>query len=221
MCKVGIAFFVSLSVVGVASAQPGSKTTVRPQPKATRDSFSRANLAKFAQFIVTTTLAPKGSAAKVQVFKVAVSGNKARLDYKEETLGEVRYLVNEKGSFFFIPANKAAQKMSVKIEDGLSTVFSQANAVLAGAQKSGTATVSGIACDVYKNARTGSVVYLGTTPGFRLPVKMEIKNSGGAQTMQASNIKLNTAIPDAYFALPAGTQVIESQGGPSGLPGSK
>ena len=196
-------------------------TLAGAQPSKKSSSFSRANLAKSAQFTVTTTLSPKGSAQKIQVFKVAVNGSKARLDYKEETLGEVRYLVNEKGAFFFIPANKAAQKMSVKIEDGLGTVFSQANTVLAGAQKSGTATVSGIACDVYKNPRSGSVVYLGTTPGFRLPVKMEIKNSGGAQTMQASNIKLNAAIPDAYFALPTGTQVIESQGGPSGLPGSK
>ncbi|WP_309684702.1 hypothetical protein [Armatimonas sp.] len=193
-----------------------------PQLKnATKLALSRANLAKTAQFTVTTVMAPKSGPKDTQVFQVAVSGAKARMDYKDKALGEVRYVVNEKGTFFFIPANKAAQKMNLKIEDGLNTVFSQASEVLAGAQKTGKATVAGIACDIYTNPRTGSVVYLGTTPGFTLPVKLEIKNVGGVQTMQASQIKLNGSIPAAHFALPAGTQVIEGQGGPTGLPGSR
>lgn len=194
----------------------------KPQPKdVKKPAFSRASLAKSAQFTVTTVRAPKGGPKDTQVFQVAVSGIKARLDYKDQALGEVCYVVNEKGAFFFIPANKAAQKMNLKIEDGLKTVFSQASDVLAGAQKTGKATVSGIACDVYTNARTGSVVYLGTTPGFTVPVKLEVKNAGGMQTMQASNIKLNGNIPAALFALPAGTQVIEGQAGAPGLPGSR
>ena len=187
----------------------------------TKRTLSRANLAKTAQFTVTTVMAPKSGPKDTQVFQVAVSGARARMDYKDKALGEVRYVVNEKGTFFFIPANKAAQKMNLRIEDGLNTVFSQASEVLAGAQKTGKATVAGIACDIYTNPRTGSVVYLGTTPGFTLPVKLEIKNVGGVQTMQASQIKLNGSIPAAHFALPAGTQVIEGQGGPTGLPGSR
>ena len=193
-----------------------------PQLKnATKLALSRANLAKTAQFTVTTVMAPKSGPKDTQVFQVAVSGARARMDYKDKALGEVRYVVNEKGTFFFIPANKAAQKMNLRIEDGLNTVFSQASEVLAGAQKTGKATVAGIACDIYTNPRTGSVVYLGTTPGFTLPVKLEIKNVGGVQTMQASQIKLNGSIPAAHFALPAGTQVIEGQRGPTGLPGSR
>jgi len=215
--SVGVLVFASsLALAQSSKMAPGKGGGTSPVA-----SLSRASLAKSAQFTVTSTLAPQGAPAETQVFKVAVSGPKARLDYKDKTLGEVRYLVNEKGTFFFIPANKAAQKMNLKIEDGLNTIFSQASQVLSGAKKSGTATVSGVACDVYKNAKTGSVLYLGTAPGFKLPVKMEIKNSGGVQQMQASGIKLNAAIPDAFFALPVGTQVIESQGGPGGLPGSK
>jgi hypothetical protein len=194
----------------------------KPQPKdVKRVTFSRASLAKTAQFTVTTVMAPKSGPRDTQIFQVAVSGVKARLDYKDKALGEVCYMVNEKGAFFFIPANKAAQKMNLKIEDGLKTVFSQASEVLAGAQKTGKATIAGIACDIYTNPRTGSVVYLGTTPGFTVPVKLEIKNAGGTQTMQASQIKLNGSIPAAHFTLPAGTQVIEGQGGPAGLPGSR
>lgn len=196
--------------------QKATQNSVGKVPK-----LSRANLAKTAQFTVTTVLAPKSGPKDTQVFQVAVSGDKGRLDYKDKALGEVRYVVNEKGAFFFIPANKAAQKMNVKIDDGLNTVFAQASEVLSGAQKTGKATVAGIVCDVYKNPRTGSVVYLGVTPGFTLPVKLEIRNAGGMQTMQASGIKLNGSIPAAHFALPAGTQVIEGQGGPGGLPGSR
>ncbi|MBB6049230.1 LolA family protein [Armatimonas rosea] len=194
----------------------------KPQPKdVKKPTLSRANLAKTAQFTITTVMAPKSGPKDTQVFQVAVSGPKARLDYKDKALGEVCYMVNEKGTFFYLPVNKAAQKMNLKIEDGLKTVFSQASEVLAGAQKTGKATVAGIACDIYTNPRTGSVVYLGTTPGFTVPVKLEIKNAGGMQTMQASNIKLNGNIPAALFALPAGTQIIEGQGGASGLPGSR
>lgn len=193
-----------------------------PQPAGGKvPTFSRESLAKTAQFTVTMVMAPKGGPKDTQVFQVAVSGPKARLDYKDRALGEVRYVVNEKGTFFLIPSNKAAQKMNLKVEDGLKTVFSQASEVLAGAKKTGKAQVAGIACDVYTHPKTGSVVYLGTTPGFQVPVKLEIKNAGGMQTMQASNIKLNTSIPAAHFALPAGTQVIEGQGGPTGLPGSR
>ena len=194
----------------------------KPQPKdVKKPTLSRANLAKTAQFTITTVMAPKSGPKDTQVFQVAVSGPKARLDYKDKALGEVCYMVNEKGTFFYLPVNKAAQKMNLKVEDGLKTVFSQASEVLVGAQKTGKATVAGIACDIYTNPRTGSVVYLGTTPGFTVPVKLEIKNAGGMQTMQASNIKLNGNIPAALFALPAGTQIIEGQGGASGLPGSR
>ena len=107
-----------------------------PQLKnATKLALSRANLAKTAQFTVTTVMAPKSGPKDTQVFQVAVSGAKARMDYKDKALGEVRYVVNEKGTFFFIPANKAAQKLNLKIEDGLNTVFSQASPSLLCAAK--------------------------------------------------------------------------------------
>lgn len=221
MQKVALSLGLALLATSVVLAQSDKTAPKKGKMSSPASGLSRAHLAKSAQFVVTSTLAPQGGPKETQVFKVAVSGSKARLDYKDKGLGEVQYLVNDKGTFFVIPANKAAQKMNMKIEDGLNTIFSQASQILAGAQKSGTATISGIACDIYKNTKTGSVLYLGTTPGFKLPVKMEIKNSGGVQQMQASNIKLNAAIPDAFFALPAGTQVIESQGGPGGMPGSK
>jgi hypothetical protein len=62
-------------------------------------------------------------------------------------------------------------------------------------------------------------VYLGTAPGFRLPVKTVLANEGGTSTLLVSDIKLNIAVADSRFALPAGTQVIESKDAPGGMPG--
>lgn len=180
--------------------------------------LSRSSLAASARFTVTATLVPKNGKSESVVFQVEVSGNKARVDYSDAMLGQVRQVINEKGTFFYIPANKAAQKSKATIEDGLKLVFQQATSEMRGAKKLGSERVSGIATDVYKNPRTGTTIYWGTTPGFTLPVKVELKNEGGSRTLLASKIQLGVKIPAERFSLPAGTQIIESQGSQS-LPG--
>ncbi len=185
---------------------------------------SRASLAKNARFTVTYTLTPKGGKPEVTTFVVAVSGPKGRADYKMQGLGDVRYVANESGVYLFIPANKAAQKMmDVKgIDAALKLAFNEAVQQLKGAQKVGKTTLSGQPVDIYKNSKTGTTVCLGTAPGFKLPVKMELSNAGGKRTILVSGIQIGAALPATYFALPQGTQVIESKGasgaGP-GLPG--
>jgi hypothetical protein len=47
-------------------------------------------------------------------------------------------------------------------------------------------------------------------------VKTVLANQGGTQTVLVTDIKLNANLPDARFALPAGTQVIEDTGAPAG-----
>ncbi len=188
--------------------------------------LSRASLAKEARFTVTYTLAPKEGKPQVTKFAVAVSGAHARADYPVQGLGDTRYLVNSEGVFFFIPANKAAQQMpgGKGIDDALKLAFSEAVQQLRGAKKVGVAKVSGQPVDIYKNPKTGTTVCLGTAPGFKLPVKMELSNEGGKRTILVSGIQLGTPIPANYFQLPKGTQVIKSTGasgaGP-GLPGIK
>jgi outer membrane lipoprotein-sorting protein len=183
--------------------------------------LSRSSLASSARFTVTATLAPKNGKTEINRFQVEVSGINARVDYSDAMIGEVRYVVNEKGTFFYIPANKAAQKQKSSIEDGLKLVFAQAATEMQGAQKVGTASVAGIPTDVYRNPRTKTTIYLGTKPGFQLPVKVELKNEGGTRTLVASNIQLNIKIPAERFSLPAGTQFMESQAAPAGLPGTQ
>jgi hypothetical protein len=185
---------------------------------------SRASLAKNARFTVTYTLTPKGGKSEVTTFVVAVNGPKGRADYKMQGLGDVRYLANESGVYLFIPANKAAQKMmDVKgIDAALKLAFNEAVQQLKGAQKIGKTTLSGQPVDIYKNSKTGTTVCLGTAPGFKLPVRMELSNAGGKRTILVSGIQIGAPLPAAYFALPQGTQVIESKsasGAGPGLPG--
>lgn len=205
---------------GIAALALGLATTGEAAAQAP---ISRSQLARSASFTVTSTLAPQGGSKEVQTFQVEVSGERARLDYRDAALGQVQYLVNEKGVFFFIPANRTAQRMGKTggIEQALKLTFAQAVEQMRGAKKVGSATISGQPTDIYKNAMTGTTIYMGKKPGFRLPVKMEFRNEGGTRTLLASRIKLNIALPAGRFALPVGTQVIDTQGGPGGLPGVK
>ena len=185
---------------------------------------SRANLADTASFTVTTTTAPKGGSKVSQTMRVEVKGNKARVEYDNPQTGPVTYLANEKGVFFYLPANKLAQKHPVEggADAALRLAFQQINERLKTAKKIGTGTVSGQKTDVYKDGETGALLYVGRNPGFRLPVKMVLTNQGGTRTFLVSNIKTNISLADARFAVPAGVKIVESTGaarGP-GLPGA-
>ena len=163
--------------------------------------ISRANLAKTASFTVTQTLAPKGSDKLVRVYKIEVSGNNARLDYDDPSVGAVRYLANPKGVFFYIPGNKSAVKQTLQggVEGALKVAFSQVSDQLAHAKKIKTETVSGQPTDVYKDAQTGTLVYLGKGAGFKLPIKTVVSNVGGSSTLLVSNIKLNGPVDNSAF----------------------
>jgi len=185
-------------------------------------SLSRSSLANSATFTVTNTIEPKGGSKVAQTYKVEVKGSKARLDYSDPAIGAVTYLANEKGVFFVIPANKTAVKQTFKggVEGALRVAFAQANEQLKTAKKIGTATISGQPTDVYKDAKTGTLIYVGKRPGFRLPVKTVLTNEGGTRTLMVSAIVLNPKLSDARFALPAGTQIIDNgQGAPAPVPG--
>ena len=181
-------------------------------------SISRANLAKTASFTVTQTLAPKGSDKIVRVYHVEVAGNNARLDYDDPSVGAVRYLANAKGVYFYIPGNKSAVKQNLDggVEGALKVAFAQVKDQLASAKKVGAATVSGQKTIAYKDPKNGTMVYLGTNPGFKLPVKTVVTNVGGSSTLLVSDIKLNAPISAARFALPSGTQMMDGGSAPAG-----
>lgn len=211
---------VCLLTAGIGTTEAAAQTpkTAAGRPPLT---VTRANLAAIASFRVTQTLAPKGGDKLVRSYVVQVKGNKARMDYEDPSLGTVRYLANEKGVFFYIPANKSAMKQTLKggVEGALKLAFAQYATQLAGAQKIGIATVSGQPTTVYKEAQSGATVYLGTKPGFKLPVKAVIANEGGTSTFLVTEIKLNPSLKEDLFVLPAGTQIMESSGGGPGIPG--
>ncbi len=211
---VGVASLTGAAVAGIGQKIP-AKQAVSPLR------ITRANLAKSASFLVTQTIAPVGGSPLIRKYTVEVKGEKARLDYEDAALGPVRYVANEKGVFFFMPGNNSAVKQTFKggVEGALKVAFAQANERMAEAKKVGMATVSGQPTVLYKDPETGTLIYIGTRPGFRLPIKTELANEGGKNTMIVTNIKLNIPIADARFALPPGTQIIESQDAPNvGVP---
>lgn len=216
---------MALSLSGWAVAAQKSPKPAQPPKKVAPAvnplRITRANLAKSASFKVTQTIAPQGGKPLVRTFRVEVKGEKARLDYEDEALGPVRYLANGKGVFLYLPGSETVVKQSFKggVEGALKLAFSQANERMAKAQKVGAATVSGQPTTIYKDPETGTLIYIGTRPGFRLPVKTELVNAGGKNTLMVSDIKLDVAIDDARFEYPKNTQVIDSKDAPrTGLP---
>jgi outer membrane lipoprotein-sorting protein len=214
------AFAVAVvTMAGTAAAQkkatPGDGTPF---------TITRASLANTASFKVTQTLAPKEGQPLTREYRVEVKGNKARLDYEDQAIGPVRYVANEKGVYFYIPANKNAMKQTFKggVEGALKVAFAQVADQMEGAREIGRETVAGQPTIIYKAPKTGALIYLGTRPGFRLPVKTILSNEGGTSTLTVSDIKLNVALADSRFALPAGTQILDSGSAPSaaapGLP---
>jgi outer membrane lipoprotein-sorting protein len=177
--------------------------------------LSRASLAQTASFTVTQSLKPNGGSPLNRVFKIEVKGNKARLDYEDPAVGPVHYLANEKGAYFVMPENKTAMKQSFQggVETALRVAFAQAREQLVGAKKIGTETVSGQPTVVYQAKTGGTRIYMGTRPGFKLPVKIETRNEGGTSTLLVTNIRLNQAIADNRFTLPPGTKVQEGDVG--------
>lgn len=180
--------------------------------------ITRTRLANVASFTVTSVLMPKGGSKVSQVFRVEVKGNKARMDYSDPATGEVRYLANEKGVYFIIPASKTAvkQNLSGGVEQALQVAFAQVNEQLKTAVKTGETRIDGMPVDIYKQAKTGNLIYVGKKPGFQLPIKATTINEGGSRTVTVTNIKLNPAIADARFALPAGVRVMDGAGAPTG-----
>jgi outer membrane lipoprotein-sorting protein len=185
-------------------------------------SLSRGNLAKNAAFTVTQTLAPKGGAKFVRVFKVEVKGDEGRVDFSDPSAGSLRYVANKKGLFLYIPGSQSAMKQAAHggVEPALQQAFAQAKSALVGAKKAGATVVSGQPVDIYRNERTHTVVYIGKKPGYRLPVRVEQANEGGTTSLLVTDIRLNPTLSDAEFALPAGTHIEDSsEGASAALPG--
>jgi outer membrane lipoprotein-sorting protein len=210
---VAAAFAVVLGTIGSGAVVAAGQKNAGAAPF----KITRASLAQSASFRVTQSLLPKDSKGLTREYNIAVKGSKARLDYEDQAIGPVRYVANEKGVFFYIPGNKSAVKQTFKggVEGALKLAFSQVSDQMAGAQKVGTATVNGQPTIIYKAPKTGALIYMGTRPGFRLPVKTILTNEGGTSTVMVSEIKLNVALSDSLFALPAGTQIMDSGSAPA------
>jgi hypothetical protein len=192
-----------------------------PVSGATAFMVGRADLARSASFTVIRTLSPAGGTPIVNTYHVTVDGANGRVDYDDPAMGPVRYLTTAQGAFLYIPGNQSATRYSLKggidlaLRQAFQFVTSQGRAFV----RTGTATVSGQPTITYRNPSNGAVVFIGTRPGFRLPVKGVLRNEGGSQSFVVSDIRLNISTAKALFAIPAGTQIIRD-GGDSAGPGA-
>jgi hypothetical protein len=88
-----------------------------------------------------------------------------------------------------------------------------------GATKSGTDTVLGMPCTVYKMPLPGGggtlEFWVSRDPKFPFVVKNVATSpaQGVVRTMQIQKIELNTKVDDAQFALPPGTKIVAGSDG--------
>lgn len=145
------------------------------------------------------------------------------MDYADPMTGAVQYLANDKGVFFVIPANKTAVKQNIKggVEQALQVAFAQANEQLKTAKKIGETTVNGMPADIFKDADSGTTIYVGKKTGFKLPLKTLIANEGGSRTITVTNIKINPKIEKTRFDLPKGMQIVDGGSSPVGAVGPR
>jgi len=184
--------------------------------------WSRSDLAATAKFDVVATLTPKGGSKETRTFRVEVSGNRARLDLEDPGLGAVRYVVDGKSAYLLMPASRTAQKMALRggIDEALALAFAQVSAQMQGSKRVGRGTVAGQPVETYRNDRSGTTIHVGRAAGYKLPVRMETLNEGGRSVLEVKGIRLGGVISAERFALPKGTQILETSG-PGSLPGVK
>ena len=179
--------------------------------------FTRADLAKTASFTITSSVQPKDKSKVSQVTRVEVKGNRARAETVVGGLPTVT-LIQDKAIYVFHPGSKLVTKQPPEgdLDAFLRRLYEGKDRFLKTARKVGTESISGQPTDVYRDEAAGVLVYRGTKPGFRLPVKITKDGDSGSETLLITDIKTNIALPDARFALPQGAQVIEARPAPEG-----
>lgn len=178
---------------------------------------TRAGLARTASFTVTSVAQPKGKSKVSQVTRVEVKGNKARTETVVAGVSTVT-LIEDKAIYVFNPGSKLVTKQQAEgdMDAFLRRLYEGKDRFLKTAKKVGTESISGQPTDVYRDEAAGVLIYLGTKPGFRLPVKITKDGDSGSETLLVTDVKTNITLPDARFALPQGAQVIEARVGPEG-----
>ncbi len=123
-------------------------------------------------------------------------------------------LHNASGTYTVMPSENMAMKMA-QLQPGQGAVRGAANYAQylkqQHAEKIGSETVDGHACDIYKytDAETNELTTAWVWKEKMFPVKYEIEGKKSKTVVELSNIKLGAAVSDETFQLPAGVQVMD------------
>jgi outer membrane lipoprotein-sorting protein len=146
---------------------------------------------------------------QVMQSKVSMKGNLFRIDTSMQ--GEESMIIrNAEGTFTVMPSEGMEMRLPqlrpgqgpVQGAEDYTTYLQDQNA-----QKTGTETVDGKACDVYRftDPQTGAATTVWVWQEKQFPIKLD---SQGIIT-EISNIQIGAAIPDSAFELPDGVQVMD------------
>lgn len=197
-----------------ATRQPAISPTTRPaaQPTSrstpTSPSTASSGLGQEYSFEQLVTV----SGQQVQTMKVAIKGQKTRLEFVQG--GESMVMIGnpeQKTAYMIFPSQKRAMKIpyeqfDTQREQARDPGLLSKEAVTG--QLAGTDVVDGKPCDVYiySGAYGSSKVWIWKDKG--LPLKAEISGSGEKISIQYRDMQIG-GLPDSLFELPLGTQVLD------------
>jgi outer membrane lipoprotein-sorting protein len=144
--------------------------------------------------------------------KVSLKDELFRMDTTAEGQ-EAVILRNRQGTFMVMPSDGMAMKTTLR--PGQGPIRSAANYAQylkeRQAERIGTETVDGYACDIYRftDPEDGSLVTAWVWKDKMFPVRFEVEGDKGSMLIELSNLQLGATIPDSAFELPAGVQVMD------------
>lgn len=169
---------------------------------------------------VSTIIGPR---VTIKITKtVTFKGNNYRLDSQQPDMVQYSRIMDNGTIYSYLPDEQTAMRMPAAGEDQSlpSELLAQKDKIVHDGTKSGTDTVSGFPCDIYTAplpASAGATVriWVSKDPRFPFIVKTQTvqHKDDVTDTEEITNVRLNTPISDAIFALPKDTKVVDAPQG--------
>ncbi|MHB1001390.1 MAG: DUF4412 domain-containing protein [Armatimonadota bacterium] len=170
-----------------------------------------ANLAKsgYWERVITTR---NTGASSIVTRKTYWKGNKKRTEVYT-IKGTIVEIKDGRTLYTYILSGKEAEKVVIPEKLSISVQQEmQANAAVPkNAKKTGTTSIKGYKCNIYKISASGAkmTLYMSTDSRFPLPIKSETTVGKAVEITDTKVLKLNTTVSDSLFVLPKGIKVTE------------
>jgi len=151
---------------------------------------------------------------KTMTSKVWIKGNNMRI---EQTVGgqQMITLIKEGAMYSYYPSQKMAMKMDASAKAGQEKQENPKDTVeylkSIEAKPLGQESIEGKLCDVYQITypQTGTKGKIWVWKEKNFPLKSVMTVGGETLTTEYRNVQMGISIPDSYFELPPGTQIMD------------